>query len=165
MTYKQYRRTAVAEMMDWHPSVDMTGVSISEADRKAGSPRPGDKIARNPANHDDRWLVAADYFAANFEQAARAAAPAEPQQPVAWMGYAAGFGWDYTSEPDPTWVRAVPLYASPIRDSAWVAEAMRLADEYAMKYRYAGNLSWSEIVYDVDAARAALERHLKGSDA
>jgi hypothetical protein len=24
-------------------------------------------IARNPANHEDRWLVAAEYFAANFE--------------------------------------------------------------------------------------------------
>jgi hypothetical protein len=46
----------------------MTDVSVSEADRKAGSPKPGDKIARNPANHEDRWLVAADYFAANFEQ-------------------------------------------------------------------------------------------------
>jgi hypothetical protein len=64
--YRQYRRTAVAEMADWHPGMDMTGVSISEADQKAGSPKPGDKIARNPANHEDRWLVAADYFAANF---------------------------------------------------------------------------------------------------
>lgn len=66
-TYRQYKRTAVAEMADWHEGFDMAGVSISEADTKAGSPKPGDKIARNPANHDDRWLVAADYFAANFE--------------------------------------------------------------------------------------------------
>jgi hypothetical protein len=65
--YRQYRRTAIAEMADWSPDLDMTGVSISAADAAAGSPKPGDKIARNPANHEDRWLVAADYFAANFE--------------------------------------------------------------------------------------------------
>lgn len=65
--YRQYRRTQIAEMADWEPGFDMTGVSVSEPDRKNGSPKPGDKIARNPANHEDRWLVAADYFAANFE--------------------------------------------------------------------------------------------------
>jgi hypothetical protein len=32
-------------------------------------------IARNPANHDDKWLVAADYFAANFEPVEDAIAP------------------------------------------------------------------------------------------
>jgi NTP pyrophosphatase (non-canonical NTP hydrolase) len=66
VTFKRYRRTAVAEMADWEPGFDMTGVSVSEPDRAAGSPKPGDKIARNPANHADKWLVAADYFAANF---------------------------------------------------------------------------------------------------
>lgn len=65
--YRQYRRTQIAEMADWHPGFDMTGVSISAPDAKAGSPKEGDKIARNPANHEDRWLVAAEYFAANFE--------------------------------------------------------------------------------------------------
>jgi hypothetical protein len=65
--YVKYRRTQIAEMADWHPDFDMTDVSVSEPDRKAGSPKAGDKIARNPANHEDRWLVAADYFAANFE--------------------------------------------------------------------------------------------------
>jgi hypothetical protein len=44
----------------------MTDVSISAPDQAAGSPREGDKIARNPANHEDRWLVSAAYFAANF---------------------------------------------------------------------------------------------------
>lgn len=67
MEYRQYRRTAIAEMADWKAGFDMTGVSVSEADARAGSPKAGDKIARNPANHDDRWLVAAAYFAANFE--------------------------------------------------------------------------------------------------
>lgn len=65
--YKRYRRIAIAEMADWEPGFDMTGVSISAADVDAGSPKQGDKIARNPANHKDKWLVAASYFAANFE--------------------------------------------------------------------------------------------------
>lgn len=64
--YKQYRRTAVAEMAEWHEGFDMEGVSVSDTDREAGSPKPGDMIARNPANHADRWLVARAYFEANF---------------------------------------------------------------------------------------------------
>lgn len=65
--YRQYRRTQIAEMADWAPGFDMTGVSISKPDQENGSPKEGDKIARNPANHADRWLVAAAYFASNFE--------------------------------------------------------------------------------------------------
>jgi hypothetical protein len=45
-------------------------VSISEADRANGSPKAGDMIARNPVNHDDQWLIASEYFAKNFSQAA-----------------------------------------------------------------------------------------------
>lgn len=66
--YKQYRRSAVAEMADWHEGFDMTGVSISEHDKTNGSPKPGDKIARNPKNHADKWLVDSQYFAENFVQ-------------------------------------------------------------------------------------------------
>ena len=65
--YRQYRRKQIAELADWHPAFDMAGVSVSDADKAAGSPKAGDKIARNPVNHADRWLVAADYFAANFD--------------------------------------------------------------------------------------------------
>ena len=67
MEFKQYRRSAVAEMADWEPGMDLAGVSISDPDKQAGSPKPGDKIARNPKNHADKWLVAAAYFADNFE--------------------------------------------------------------------------------------------------
>lgn len=42
------------------------GVSISYEDRNDGSPRIGDHIARNPANHRDKWLVASVYFSENF---------------------------------------------------------------------------------------------------
>lgn len=66
--FKQYRRTQIAEM---RPFVDgevlSDRVSVSKPDRKAGSPKVGDMIARNPENHDDQWLVAKAYFDANFE--------------------------------------------------------------------------------------------------
>ena len=65
--FKQYRRTQIAEMAKWSPDFDMTNVSISVPDREAGSPKEGDMIARNPKNHADQWLVAAQYFADNFE--------------------------------------------------------------------------------------------------
>lgn len=65
--FKQYRRKEVAELRSWAPGDDMYGISISPEDAKAGSPKPGDMIARNPKNHADLWLVAAKYFAENFE--------------------------------------------------------------------------------------------------
>ena len=65
--FKRYRRSQIAELAEWYPEFDMRNVSISEVDRAAGSPKWGDMIARNPANHEDKWLVASAYFAANFE--------------------------------------------------------------------------------------------------
>jgi len=57
---------ALAEMRPYQPGEKLTGISISEADRLAGSPKAGDMIARNPKNHADQWLVAAQYFKDNF---------------------------------------------------------------------------------------------------
>lgn len=68
--FKKYRRKQIAELRTWEPGDDMTGVSVSSEDTKAGSPKSGDMIARNPKNHADQWLVAAAYFADNFEPAA-----------------------------------------------------------------------------------------------
>lgn len=65
--WEQYRRKQIAELRPYRPGEDLDHVSISAEDRKAGSPKPGDMIARNPKNHDDQWLVAAQYFADNFE--------------------------------------------------------------------------------------------------
>ena len=65
--FKQYRRSQIAELRPWQPGDDMDRVSVSASDREAGSPKPGDMIARNPKNHADQWLVAAQYFADNFE--------------------------------------------------------------------------------------------------
>ena len=67
MIFQRYRRTQIAEMCPWTPDVDMVDISVSVVDREAGSPKEGDMIARNPKNHADQWLVAAQYFADNFE--------------------------------------------------------------------------------------------------
>ena len=45
-----------------------TRVSISEEYLKAGSPKIGDMIARNPNNHANMWLVTQKYFENNFEE-------------------------------------------------------------------------------------------------
>ncbi len=42
-------------------------VSISEKDLKDGSPKIGDKIAKNPKNSSDQWLVAEKYYNENLE--------------------------------------------------------------------------------------------------
>jgi hypothetical protein len=74
----EYKRSQIAHLRPYVPGETLSErVSISMADLEAGSPKAGDMIARNPVNHDDQWLVAADYFAANFEPVA-AAPKAEP---------------------------------------------------------------------------------------
>ena len=65
--FTKYRRTQIAELRPYEEGEPLEGVDISTADREAGSPKPGDMIARNPANYDDQWLIAKDYFEANFE--------------------------------------------------------------------------------------------------
>ena len=65
--FTKYRRKQIAELRPYSPGEALPGVSIAEVDKAAGSPKSGDMIARNPKNHDDQWLVAAQYFAANFE--------------------------------------------------------------------------------------------------
>ena len=70
--FKQYKRKAIAEL---RPVTEAecngciaSNISISAADTDNGSPKIGDMIARNPENHNDQWLVAADYFKTNFEE-------------------------------------------------------------------------------------------------
>ena len=65
----QYRRKQIAELRPFLRGEQLEGVSISAPDKEAGSPKIGDMIARNPKNHNDQWLVAAQYFADNFEPA------------------------------------------------------------------------------------------------
>ena len=65
--FHQYRRKEIAELRPYIQNENVNGISISEVDVKAGSPKMGDMIARNPKQHDDQWLVSAGYFADNFE--------------------------------------------------------------------------------------------------
>ena len=66
--FKPYRSRQIAELRPYEIGEQLASrVSISAADQEAGSPKIGDMIARNPKNHDDQWLVAAAYFADNFE--------------------------------------------------------------------------------------------------
>jgi hypothetical protein len=80
--FKSYRRKNVSEMREVtqsdianfnqdrhiHSLQDhLFKVSISQADLDNGSPKIGDMIARNPKNHNDKWLVAKAYFEDNLE--------------------------------------------------------------------------------------------------
>ena len=65
--FRQYRRSQIAELRFYEIGEDLSHVSINEVDRMNGSPKVGDVIARNPKNHADQWLVAAEYFRDNFE--------------------------------------------------------------------------------------------------
>jgi len=66
--FTQYRRKQIAELRPFQPGEYILGsVSVSQVDLEAGSPKVGDMIARNPKNHADQWLVAAQYFQDNFE--------------------------------------------------------------------------------------------------
>ena len=77
--FKKYRRTQIAEMRPVTAEEIELGrlvttkthsrgaISVSDVDLQNGSPKNGDMIARNPKNHEDHWLVAAQYFADNFE--------------------------------------------------------------------------------------------------
>ena len=67
-TWKKYRRVGLSEMRPYvEGEILDERVSISDADRKNGSPKSGDMIARNPKNHADQWLVAEKYFRDNLE--------------------------------------------------------------------------------------------------
>lgn len=71
-SFKEYRRKENAELRPYNPKGRDAlglhpGVSVSSEDAKNGSPKIGDMVARNPKNHEDQWLVAAQYFKDNFE--------------------------------------------------------------------------------------------------
>ena len=68
--FTQYRRKQIAELRPWIPGEHMQNISVSNEDKAAHSPKLGDMVARNPKNHADQWLVAAQYFADNFEPCA-----------------------------------------------------------------------------------------------
>ena len=66
--FTRYRRKEFAELRPYQEGEVLDEhVSIATVDQRAGSPKVGDMIARNPNNHADQWLIAAAYFADNFE--------------------------------------------------------------------------------------------------
>jgi hypothetical protein len=67
MSFAKFRRKQIAELRPYVVGEDISGFSLTQEDAKAGSPKPGDMIARNPKNHADQWIVSAAYFADNFE--------------------------------------------------------------------------------------------------
>jgi hypothetical protein len=67
MSFKQYRRSQIAELRPYVKGEELDWVSISTVDVNKGSPKLGDMIARNPENYKDQWLVAKQYFNDNFE--------------------------------------------------------------------------------------------------
>lgn len=62
-----YRKKQLQQMIDWTPDFPMERVSISDADKNNGSPKEGDKIALNPKDPTDMWLVAKQFADDNYE--------------------------------------------------------------------------------------------------
>lgn len=62
--FKQYRKSAIAEMRPYVPGEDLYSqeISVSAPDK----PEEGGMIARNPKNHADQWYVAKQFFADNY---------------------------------------------------------------------------------------------------
>ncbi len=63
MSFKEYRRTNVAEMRPYIKGESLANVSVSVVDFPRGDMG---MIARNPKNHEDQWYVARKYFEENF---------------------------------------------------------------------------------------------------
>ena len=70
MEFKKYRRTNIAEMVQFMDFVgDMGFISVSEEDKKLSNEEfAKGYVARNPNNHEDIWYVAKKYFDENFEE-------------------------------------------------------------------------------------------------
>jgi hypothetical protein len=72
--FKTYKRVGEieareAEPADWPNKYDLRRISISPADWENGFTQGG-MVARNPANHDDQWYIAPDYFAKHYAEIA-----------------------------------------------------------------------------------------------
>lgn len=61
-----YVKNTPTEMRPWQEGDNLDKVSISDADRSSGSPKPGDMIAWDPKNTSDQWLVSKEYFEAYY---------------------------------------------------------------------------------------------------
>ena len=66
--FKLYRKKQLQAMRPYVPGEDMTGISVSAPD-KALPALDGGMIAQSATNPDDKWYVAAKFFADNYEAA------------------------------------------------------------------------------------------------
>ena len=67
--YTEYRKKQTQLLRPYIDGEDMSGVSISDADKANGSPKKGDMIAINRNDETDKWLVAEKFFKENYEEA------------------------------------------------------------------------------------------------
>lgn len=67
--FKRYLKNKVAEMRPYVVGEDMSNIGVAPEDARTGSPKAGDMVARNPANHADQWLVEGTFFANNYVEA------------------------------------------------------------------------------------------------
>lgn len=65
-SFREFKRKDSAELRPYEEGEDLGDVSISAADRRNGSPKKGDMIARNPDDHSDQWLVARRFFKKHY---------------------------------------------------------------------------------------------------
>lgn len=63
--FKNYRKKNVQPMRPYVPGEDMTDISVNKED----TPEVGGMIAVNPANSEDKWYVAKQFFADNYIEA------------------------------------------------------------------------------------------------
>lgn len=65
---KTYRKKGAQPMRPYEEGEVLSeNVSISDEDKKNGSPKVGDMIAMNINNENDQWLVAEKFFRDNYE--------------------------------------------------------------------------------------------------
>ena len=64
--YQNHKKKGTTLIRYYVPGEDLTGVSISDADKKQGCPKKGDMIARGK-NPEDKWLINEVYYNDNYE--------------------------------------------------------------------------------------------------
>ena len=66
--FKQYQRSTMGEMRPYEPGEDLSKITVNDDDKQRyGCPKEGDMVARSPQDRDNQWLVAKEYFEANFK--------------------------------------------------------------------------------------------------
>lgn len=67
--FKKYRKKNIAEMRPFIIGEETGWFKMSQEDIVNGHPKEGDMIGRDPANHNDQWLVSKEFFEDNYEEA------------------------------------------------------------------------------------------------